>query len=373
MKQKLTLILTLALILSLFCGCAADTAQDAAETSAAVEDETAAPSQTDGGQSDGKVYKWSYSTPNTQGSSDGMVDQYWADRVSEVTDGHVQVTIHWASTLLNEADNFTGVKDGICDVARTSASKAGDQLPITTILATMFSNVGDPKTAYEKVYIPFTEKYPEALAEFDGLELAVYMTCENHSCIHSTEGAGLVVSPDDVKGKMVFAPNAVITDWFVNCGASPMSMDVGDWYSSFERGLCDVMFMSWSPMIGLNLYEVLPNHTLFPNGAEVTANYILINEDSFSELPEQYQQAILELQTDVQNYNCDVRESEFDDIVSLVEENGGTVYTMTEEEESVWVELAMDAVYSSLDEKEANGIPAYEMYDYIRELGESNR
>ena len=381
MKKILASALILSLILVMLSGCGqSNTSKENTEVvSSPAAESTGAAEPVEAEESaeatdDIPYWTLTYHSHSTEGGTAAANEQWWLDRVTEATDGHVTFETYFSGTLMTENDAFTGIRDGIADCGYVSSSTINTIAPGFSLLTMMFTNLGNENSIYENVVVPYMEQYPQVAEEMNGVVIGGMQVSSLTGVVNSTEKAGLIVTPDDMKGKLAFAPTDVITNYFIDMGAAPVSIDFTEWYSSFERGIAEVMWMGWGPMVDMSLGEVLPYHSVLGMPTDTTFALLMFNEEVWNEFPAEYQQAILGLIPEYQAYSSEATIESEAEIRQVLEENGGTIYYMNDEETQLWADAASSVIEAQLEivQSENPDLPVNEMYDYICQLGEDN-
>lgn len=206
-------------------------------------------------------------------------------------------------------------------------------------------------------------------AEFNGLHIGGFYACTNGGTMHTTSEVRV---PAGLQGKMLSTVTAFQTNITSAAGGSPMTLEASDWYSSFERGLADGMWMTWGAIQGMRLYEVLPYHTIFPSGTDRSMTVIAFNEDVWNSLPTEYQEAI----DGTVEWSCEqwpaIEDADYASMVEALTAEGNTFSELTPEEEAQWSDLAAALVQEDVDKVDGQGLPGTAVYQRILELGENN-
>lgn len=292
-----------------------------------------------------------------------------ADKISEVTNGGVEITWYYSSTLVGENDVVSAIRTGLCDGGEIPMARQAAAFPLFSLLMEPYSNLGNGETIWENVVAPLLEEFPEMKAEFDGLKIAGFYTCTNGGTMHTTSEVRV---PADLSGKMLSTVTNFQTNITMAAGGSPMSLEASEWYTSFERGLADGMWMTWGAIQGMNLYEVLPYHTIFPSGTDRSMTTVCFSEAAWNQLPAEYQEAI----SGIIGWSCEqwpaIEADDYESMVEMMTEAGNTFVELTPEEEAEWAALAADIVAEDVAAVDAKGVPGTAVYNRVLELGEAN-
>ena len=372
MKKRVSLFLALAMLFTLTltaCGSNGDQPSGSSQPPAGNPTQSGgAPAENTGSTPD-KVYELNFSTQAAESSTNAQWNRLMADKIAEVTNGGVKITWYYSSTLVGENDVVTAIRTRLCDGGEIPMARQAGAFPLFNLLMEPYSNLGSGETAWANIVAPLLEEFPEMEAEFKGLHIGGYYCCTNGGTMHTTSEVRV---PADLKGKMLSTVTAFQTNITSAAGGSPMSLEASEWYTSFERGLADGMWMTWGAIQSMKLYEVLPYHTIFPSGTDRSMTILAFNEDVWNGLPAEYQEAI----EGIIAWGCEqwpaIEDSDYASMVEELTKEGNTFSELTVEEEAEWAALAESLVQEDVDKVNAQGLPGTAVYERILELGAAN-
>lgn len=364
MKRIITLFVAFALLVSLFgfSGCSKSADQPPTETSTA-EAPANEPEE---------VITLTFSSNTNDGTSETKCIEEWIAKVEEETGGRLQFDLYLSGALVSESDIVDAVKSGLCDVGYVGWAKQTNALPLSTTLLAPFGNPGNGRTFYQNVFKPLWEQFPELQEEYDGSVLV--------GLGMNTYGAGLdtnkpVYVPSDCEGLLISAQTSSQSDLTMLTGASPLTLEASEWYSSLERGLCDGIWMTWGAFIGIGLYEVAECTTVFPSGYDRPITCFLMNEDTFNDLPEDIQEYLTS--DEMMNWFADIwatyDEENFAKVEQVLTDAGNTIIYLEPEQEQEWIDLADGVRQTYLQTYEDIGLPAFDFYAAYEELAANNQ
>lgn len=371
MKKKLALILAILMLGLLMTGCgsgqkssasAADAAPAANEdVGNAVED--AAPAAPD------KVYTLTISSQASESSTNAQWLRAVADQISEVTGGQVELEIYYSSTLVGETDVVSAIRDGLCDGGEVPMGRNTNLFPLTSLIMEPYSGLGSGETFYDNVFAKLWDEYPELQEEYNGFVIGGIYLCTNGGTIHSIKE---IRSPSDMSGLKLSCVTPFQTNMTNAGGGAPMSLEASEWYTSFQYGVADGMWMTWGAITSMNLFEVLPYHTIFPNGTDRSMTALLFNETSWNKLPADCQEAI----ANNVGWTCSIwpaiEDEDFAASRTMMEEAGNTFSDLTPEEEAQWADMASAFIDEDIAAVDALGLPGSDFYESIKAFGAEN-
>ena len=372
MKKNVSLLLALAMMLTLaLTACGGNSGNNGgAPQGGGTPAQTSAPSGGGDGNAPAtpdKVYELNFSSQAAEGSTNGDWAKLLAGKIAEVTNGGVKINWYFSSTLVGENDIVTAIRTRLCDGGEVPMARQANAFPLFNLLMEPYSNLGKGETMWANVVSPLLSEFPEMAAEFNGLHIGGFYACTNGGTMHTTSEVRV---PADLQGKMLSTVTAFQTNITSAAGGSPMTLEASDWYSSFERGLADGMWMTWGAIQGMRLYEVLPYHTIFPSGTDRSMTVIAFNEDVWNSLPTEYQEAI----DGIVEWSCEqwpaIEDADYASMVEALTAEGNTFSELTPEEEAQWSDLAAALVQEDVDKVDGQGLPGTAVYQRILELGE---
>ena len=288
MKAKLLIMLLIlaVAVLPVIGGCAGDTAAPAPSNGGA-----AAPAQPE------QVFKWQAQGIYTPGDPGLEVQQYFVDRVRELSGGRLDITLHPIGSIVDPFETFDAVADGVIEIGMKTPMWWPGKEPVCNILTSL---PGSFSHAYQ---------LDAWYWEHGGIEIAreaygkhgIYFV---GPAIFGVPPIGAEVvhsqvpirSIDDYRGLKVRSGGAA-AHWFEGLGASIVSLPGPEIYPALERGVVDAAeWVSPNSNWALGLHEAAPYvitpglHTL------LMASEVTVNMDSWNELPADLQ-AIMEIAT----------------------------------------------------------------------------
>ena len=311
-----------------------------------------------------EVVELRFATQNA-GTEQLAVLEAWADEIEEATDGEVLITIYSSSTLIGEEDMVSGIKAGLADIGDIVTGIYTEQLPLLSILELPFMALGDTDTAYQ-IFQQLWDEFPKLEAEFADFKVLFVSSFGDSGQIHTVDTEVRV--PDDLAGLQLMV-TGVSSQVMASAGASPVYMEMTDWHTSLERGLLQGLQIPWSGLYNLGLYPLTPYHTSYPSIAVLGVGMTLMNIDTWNSLSSDAQEALEAASADITAELMLLEADTVEAAIAAMEAEGGhTFITITEEEETLWYELAAPIHMEYIAELDAQGLPATELYERAMEL-----
>ena len=279
----MVLLLALALVFAL-CACGEDTAPASAGGSTS--------SGTASGTTDFSSlgnYELTMSMHDPATSNNGKFYQAWADKVNELTDGHVTITIFFSGALASSSDVADMVEEGGCDLGWVFTTFYPDRFPKSDITSFPFLGFGDPIPTTETLWDLY-EEYPELQEEWSDFKL-LNLYGNPGNIFASTKGP--VDSPEAVKNQVMRTPTGPMTDLMNTMGGSPTVMGPGDMFDSIQKNVISGFVFEPAGVTNFSLQEAAKMY--YTDYAMYDAVFALVmNWDAWNSLPAEFQQIISE-------------------------------------------------------------------------------
>lgn len=298
----------------------------------------------------------------------GELHQQAADMIEERTNGKVKVECYFSQSLLSYGDTFTGVSEGVADITLYVVGATSGVHSLHEIFGLPFIGDIPDMRAGTAIYQQLLEDIPEF--EEENAELNVKwlsIRVMPPSQFHSVSDP--VRTLDDIQGMKIITGVGPLADMLDGYGAASMQLGPPDWSTSLERGLAQAQITHWAAVHDFQLTELFEYHTHFGGaGAGLVPIGFLVNLDTWNKLTSEEQEIIIEVYDWVNEesltYDIDLVET----AVALAESMGHTIIELTAEEIAVWAAAAEEYIEDFLDDIEAEGWPAWEAYEALKQL-----
>lgn len=234
-------------------------------------------------------YVLHYSTYSNATSDQSKTVQRWAEDVERLTDGGVTVEFHYSESLVGASESVAATLDGRVDLAQVGSLYAASDLAMYTASELPFESM-NPEAHLRTINRMYREN-ETFRADFDrqGVRLLFPLPIGN-----ATLGsASPVRTLEDIEGRSIRS-GGLLSEVMVAADVNPVSMGATDVYESMQRGIISgytSLGMSNLPTFGLS--DSTP-HIVDPGVGAYASSIVVVNEDLFQEMPEEYQNALLE-------------------------------------------------------------------------------
>ncbi|MBO6158369.1 MAG: TRAP transporter substrate-binding protein [Firmicutes bacterium] len=307
MKKILAAILAAGMVLGL-TACATTAAPAAPAAAPAASAEAAAPAET---PADLPEVTLKFATVMGSATVQGKELNAMSERIAERTGGKFNVEVHLDGVLGSEAQGYESVDMGTLDMALVAIGTQSSTHPELVVedLPFMFKTRED---AYKAIDGDYGAAINDVIASDGTIRNLGFFEVGQRQITNSKKP---IVEPADLEGLTIrVATSDLRLDVFNTLGAQAIAMDWNEVYSALQQGTVDGQECPLSVIDNSSLYDVQKYVSL--SGHFWTNNCVLINEDSYQNLPDEYK-AILE--EEVKNSVANIREQNIKDDETLVE------------------------------------------------------
>ncbi|SES30297.1 TRAP-type C4-dicarboxylate transport system, substrate-binding protein [Vreelandella subterranea] len=228
-------------------------------------------------------------------------DAYFIDKLAELTDGDISITLHTGGSLgFNSSDHFYGVADGVVEIADTlSGTMSGiDSLFLLSSLPFIVEDVEDARRLYEIA----RPHYEDIFA--DNNQVLLYASPWPPSGIWSEDE---ITDQDDLENLKIRTFDRNGTETFRNVGASPVSLSWADVVPQLATGGIEAVLTSAEAGANASFWE----HQNYFAGVQyaIPLNMVHMNRDTFESLTEAQQEAVMEAASMTDQHNWETVET----------------------------------------------------------------
>ena len=232
-------------------------------------------------------------------SQDRAVDLF-VDRVNKLSGGRIEVTNFDAEVLLGIGETFSGVGNGVADLAVTASIYHRGTVPVGEYLWAVpffpITNVEFFESIYQ--FMGLKELWREAYAPHNVMHLS-YTCSDEWGAMMSTQP---VKSYADFKGMKVRA-FGIWAEWLVKNGASIVVIPGGEIYTAIQTKILDAAaFGAPDAWAGMKMHEVC-KYYINPSVAPYDITEIIMNLNTYNEMPADLLEVMLSA---ARVYNLDI-------------------------------------------------------------------
>ncbi|OPL14979.1 MAG: hypothetical protein AVO34_00230 [Firmicutes bacterium ML8_F2] len=292
----------------------------------------------------------------------------WIEAIEEASNGRVEINFYPGGTLSESTAVVDDVATGAVDIGFTMLGYTPGRFPLTdmTRFPAHFQSM-EEVTRTLNILLAENADFQE---EWTGYKVfALYGLPEGNAYTNNAPIQGIA----DFDGRDLRVSGELEEDTIAALGGMGSLIPMPEVYDALERGVVDGLLTDNAAIDTYKLYEVLEYATSGMSMFYAT-KAIFMNEDTWNSLPADIQ-AIFDERSglDLALKGSEIyAEAELRGIQKM-EENGIEVYEWTEQDAADLLEVANPVVEGFLDQLEAGGLPAWDVYEHLLEARDSLR
>ena len=367
MKKLVVIVLAIAMVFGMAACSSGETAKESASTEASTEVSSAETTETVSAENSETVEFPEMTLTFQIGSSDTTPEskgiQMMKEYIEEATDGKVKVEIYYNYSLFTQDQELTAIMAGNLDMNITNSGALGEYMPALNMFgaAYFFKNLEHVQTFFDSDVAD--ELFDEVATETGIRVLGFYSS--GARCVNLTIDKKVTSRADlaDVKIRM---PNNVSYLFMGTAlGANPIGMAGGDVYVALQTEAIDGQDNPLATTIDYCWYEVEKSITL--TNHVIQNLWIAINEAKWQTLSPELQEIINEAVSEGCTYATETYSSSLQDNITYLEEQGLTIYELTDEEMAAYQQEVTDYYNNDPDIKADWDM---DLYQAIQDLAE---
>jgi TRAP-type transport system periplasmic protein len=291
----------------------------------------------------------------------GAMDPF-IEEVAEVTNGTVTIEVVPAAGLGPAPATYENTVVGAQDLGWALHGYTPGRFPLTGIVEMpfMFESATEATEALWTLY----EEFPALQEEYSDVHVLALFTHDAGQLWTSGEP---VTSTEDMEGRTLRAPGPMQEALITELGGSPVGLPSPELFDALERGVVDGLMIAHSGLDSFNLYEVLDNG--LECNCYVAAQFLVASQDAWARLSPEQQEAIDEIAgRELSLRAAEVYDAEFEAVNAKLEAQGIEVTPLEGEERERWHAAGDEVAQAWIDDREAEGAPAQDMYDRLQEI-----
>lgn len=273
----------------------------------------------------------------------------WAAEFKEVSQGDLTVNHFAVGTIVEYAELRNAVSNGVVDMATWVTTQSPRENPLGYLSSLPFFTKGARHGTLATWKL--IDQYPEVLEEYN--KAGVFLT----QCMGASYGLisskGTLRTPADLAGKRVLTLNGVDAKIVESWGGSPVHVAPGDAYVGLQRGMGDAMFCPMPFVRGYKFFEVAPYVTVIDSTQSVIV--MSINKDVWEDLTPDQQKLLKDRTGKALSMRwAEHLDEDVNSICAMIEDNGGTVVRLSDEELHLFKEKSdtlLDSYFTEYFEK----------------------
>lgn len=363
MKKKIISIILCTILGLSLAGCGAS---DATKSTVSSEPAgTASSSQKKAAVSDGKTYELVVISHDPRTSATGEFLEAWAASVREASDRRINILIHHNAAMAAVDESYDYVLERKADIAWGLQSAYEDKFPVTGVFSLPMLGIEDAVQGSEALWNFYneTDYMNDEYAPFHVLLL--HTNCE--SPISTVRDK--ITTIEEFESMKIRANSGPSTLFAENLGATPVTVPITDLYSSLLDEKCNAAITDWHAIRSFAFNGVC-NYFLDEN-IGVGTYFMVMNKDSYNELPEDLQKILDETSAEAIQYTSIWNDYESEVRTLITDVNPRAIYKLSDEEEQKLKTVAEQTAEQWIEDMTEKGYDGQAIYDKALECIEA--
>jgi TRAP-type C4-dicarboxylate transport system substrate-binding protein len=298
---------------------------------------------------------------NPEQTGPAQVIAYWAQKVNELGQGRIKMTVRHGGELLMGHEEYRGTQKGAVVDASYYVLDPRDGFLLNSIMTLPFMGWPDQEKAGQ-IYAQLMKKFPQVRGEFKAVIPYVFsMMPPTH--IHNNKRE--IKTPADLKGLTIHSAESGLVQALEVAGATVVQLDITDMSTGLERGIVDGVVNHFPVLFVFNVLQLMPFHTIFgKGGVNMTPMGIIWNEKKWNSYPPDVKKILTD---GTHFYTEKFYEMDYgmqDMTIKFCKDRNHTFTNLTPQEIKVWYDLVKKPIHDRwIAEAEAKGLPGRAVYN----------
>jgi len=284
---------------------------------------------------------------------------WWAAELQKRTNGALKVTVFHAQTLGKVRDSLDMLESGTADVVMFPAPAFPGRFPVSELVADTPLLRGNIRLANEVMDQLLMDGL---LKEFNQYKVICWFNIDTMMLFTTKK----VTTLEELKGLKIRARGRASTEMVERLGASPVALEVGELYTSLERGIVDGVTTCITAFSMMKLFEVckyLVDEPLY--GGLVP---VLMSKRSWNKLPSDIQLIIEQVNKELAYTFFNFIWEEMKNGYEIASQGGREITKLSPKEQERWqktIRPVTDAALARINEK---GLPGEKIMAKSRDV-----
>lgn len=363
-----------ALLALITASCAGEVATETTEGEDAATTTTEAPATTEAEDGDttttGAAAEMDFGDPVTLNLGHPFPAQHpiqvnalepYAQAVNEATNGTVTIEFQPGGALAPAPGTFENTVAGGQEMGWALQGYHAGVFPVTEIVEQPFqftSAMQATQTLWD-----LYDMFPELQDEYSDVQLLGLWT---HDIGDIWTKDVQVQTVEDMQGLTMRFPTPIMGQVMDAMGASSVGLPAPEIFESLNTGVIDGLSIAVSGLESFQLYPELSFGTQCD--CYVAAQYLVMNLDTWNSLTPDTQDVMLDLGREHSLMAAEVYDQAYDAISQKAVDEGIEIYELPPDELANWHTIGQEVTDAWIAEREAEGVPAQEMFDAMQEI-----
>ncbi|MQL51764.1 hypothetical protein GFC01_05705 [Desulfofundulus thermobenzoicus] len=287
--------------------------------------------------------------------------KFFIDRVEKLTNGKVKIEYYPAEQLGKLKDQLNLTSQGVVDIGLAPASFLAGQLPLNTVMI-----LPEWVTARQGSEVYNKLSKGSLMQEFQkyGVRPVFVYTFPQYD-VGTVKKP--IKSPEDLKGMKLKTSGGLFDKIAQRYGVTPVVVPSPEIYESTQRGVVEGNILNLVSTKSYRANELEKYHTFGAALGGYPAAYV-INEKAWQKLPEDVQKALIQAGDEASKHAGEVFDAEQEKLAKEFEQQGMTIYRLTDADREVWRKPLQGLEKEWIDEMEGKGLPGKQVYEEFHKL-----
>jgi len=288
------------------------------------------------------------------------VQKWHGDEIERRTGGRVKFEYFWASSLAKPPDALEAAGQGVADMAYSAIPYTPSLIPLSQAEVTYLPDyIVD---AIGLAYMELFNTWGPLIEEFEKNNVVPLHNFQHPPSIIASNKP--INKPEDLDGMKIRSYGAAAAA-YSHFGAIPVAVASPEMYEAMMRGTVDGLSnLYFGYIFGTKLYEVTP-YVIDPGVNALGSSVVCMNKDVWDSLTPDIQQIFREVSLEVPRKYAEVMMVDDASYLKSLDEFGITITRFSEEDQKKITEIMPGFAEKWIEDNEAKGIPAREMYDRL--------
>ncbi|AKO99136.1 TRAP-type mannitol/chloroaromatic compound transport system, periplasmic component (plasmid) [Marinovum algicola DG 898] len=238
-----------------------------------------------GEKAQAQEYQWTFQTSAQAGDNFFPIEEAWADRVKELSDGRIEITVVPVGTVVAHNETLDAVGAGILQGHITDPSYFSGKDPAFAMLGNLVGAWSAPEQMFDYMENGGGKALFNELVNPYGLQFLGASATGVEAFLSTKPLYGV----DDLKGIKMRAPEGMVQEVFAAAGASPVNLPGSEVYTALEKGVIDAAdYTVFSTNHAQGMHE-FAKYPLYPGFHSMPVIDVSLNKAIYDGLPEDLQ------------------------------------------------------------------------------------
>ncbi|MCL1828012.1 MAG: TRAP transporter substrate-binding protein DctP [Oscillospiraceae bacterium] len=297
-------------------------------------------------------------------------------RINEYTGGSVNATGYYNGNLIGFFETWEAIGNGTIDIGYIAPVVMDSYSVLTPVFSIPTAGLPlEGPIVLADLYNELIAARPEFNEEFAKSNITIIWVESLCGTVVSTTNRP-IRTPADLRGLTIEGLGKATTLYFENAGCATVSLDVGDYYTSLDRGVIDAFYGSVGGIFNNQLSELLPYITIFgtpegaPSGAGMSTSVMMYgcNTDTWNKFSSEQQEQIIRACRDGSAVGLQLDIDSQWVALDYFKELGHDVHYVWGDEMQAWTELAKPVLDDWIASVNAAGFDGRGIWDSYQQI-----